>query len=118
MPADSEPVAAELFDSILLDKTKDDGYLRLWYLRLWQALEDAKRHLGYPQLDNCKTVIAGTKTPKELTEYRNAIAHWYTGKIDYSYLEDLQLTAIELLRRKYRPAKDFPIHITYSSGGE
>ena len=48
MMSDSEPAASELFDSILLDNTKDDSYLRLWYLRLWQALEDAKRHLGYP----------------------------------------------------------------------
>ena len=106
MMADSEPVAAELFDSILLDKTKDDGYLRLWYLRLWQALEDAKRHLRYPQLMNIRKVIAGKRTPKELKEYRKDIAHWYTGKIDYAYLSDLQRTALELLRRKYRPPKD------------
>ena len=107
MIADSEPVAAELFDSILLDKTKDDSYLRLWYLRLWQALYEAGSLLGYPQVENINNeVIAGKRTPKELTKYRNAIAHWYTGKIDYSYLEDLQLTAIELLRRKYSPTKD------------
>ena len=106
MMSDSEPVAAELFDSILLDKTKDDSYLRLWYLRLWQAVEDAKRHLGYPQLDNIDTVLAGKRTPKELTEYRNNIAHWHTGKIDDAYLRDLQYTALELLRRKYRPTKD------------
>lgn len=106
MMSDSEPVVAELFDSILLDKTKDDSYLRLWYLRLWQALEDAKKYLGYPQLDNLDTVIAGKRTPKELTEYRNAIAHWHTGKIDYAYLSDLQRTAMELLRRKYCPTKD------------
>ncbi len=106
MMADSEPVAAELFDSILLDKTKDDGYLRLWYLRLWQALDDAKRYLGYRQLDNLNTVIAGERTPAELREYRRDIAHWYTGKIDYSYLSDLQHTVMELLRRKYRPTKD------------
>lgn len=105
MLSDSEPVAAELFDSIILDKTKDDDYLRLWYLRLWQALEDAKKYLGCPQLENLDTVLAGERTPKELKGYRNAIAHWYTGKIDYSYLEDLQLTAIELLRRKYRQTK-------------
>lgn len=47
MMADSKPAALEMFDSIILDKTKDDSYLRLWYLRLWQALDDAKRHLGY-----------------------------------------------------------------------
>ena len=103
MMADSEPATLELFDSIILPKTKDDGYLRLWYLRLWQALEDARKHLGYPQLENIDTVVAGKRTPKELKEYRNAIAHWHTGRIDYSYLSDLQRTALELLRRKYRP---------------
>ncbi len=106
MMSDSEPAMAELFDSILLDKTKDDGYLRLWYLRLWQAVEAAKRHLGYPQLDNIDAVIAGERSPKELKEYRNDIAHWHTGKIDYAYLSDLQYTALELLRRKYRPTKE------------
>ena len=106
MMLDSEPAAPELFDSVILDKTKDDSYLRLWYLRLWQAVDDAKGHLWYPQLDDTNTVIAGKKTPKELTEYRNAIAHWYTGKIDHAYLSDLQRTAMELLRRKYCPPKD------------
>ena len=106
MLSDSEPKAAELFDSILLDMTKDDSYLRLWYLRLWQAVEDARRHIGYPQLWNVRKVIAGKRAPKELKEYRNNIAHWYTGKIDYTYLSDLQYTALELLRRKYRPTKD------------
>lgn len=105
MMSDSEPTASELFDSILLDKTKDDGYLRLWYLRLWQALEDAKKHLGYPQLMNLYKILAGKRTPRELTEYRNDIAHWYTGTIDYAYLSDLQHTAMELLRRKYRSLK-------------
>ena len=103
MRSDSEPTASELFDSILLDKTKDDGYLRLWYLRLWQALDDAKKDLGYTQ-DKIDTVIAGKRTQRELTKYRNYIAHWNTGKIDYAYLSDLQHTALELLRRKYGPA--------------
>lgn len=106
MMSDSEPATPELFDSILLDKTKDDSYLRLWYLRLWQALEDAEGYLWHPQRDNTNTVIAGERTPKELKEYRNAIAHWYTGRIDYLYLEDLQYSAMELLRRKYRLTKD------------
>ena len=105
MMSDSESATPELFDAILLDNTKDDCYLRLWYLRLWQALEDAKRHLGHPQLSNVRNVIAGKRTPKELTDYRNDIAHWHTGKIDYSYLIDLQYTAMELLRRKYSPNK-------------
>ena len=59
-----------------------------------------------PQLENIDMVIAGKRTPKELKEYRNTIAHWHTGRIDYSYLSDLQRTAMELLRRKYRPLKE------------
>ena len=101
MMSESEPVLTELFDSIVMDKTKDDNYLRLWYLRLWQALEDAGSHIGKPQLFNDDKVVAGKSTPKGLTGYRNDIAHWYTGRIDHSCLSDLQLTAIELLRRQY-----------------
>lgn len=101
MMSDSEPAALELFDSLVQDKAKDDDYLRLWYLRLWQAVEDAKRHLGYPQLENLQKAIAGRRTPKELKNYRAEIAHWHTGRIECSYLNDLQYTAMELLRRKY-----------------
>ena len=101
MMSDSEPAALELFDSLVQDKATGDGYLRLWYLRLWQAVEDAKRYLGYPQLENLQQVIAGKRTPKELKDYRAKIAHWYTGRIESSYLNDLQYTAMELLRQKY-----------------
>ena len=101
MMNDSELSAKELFDSVVLDETMDDDYLRLWYLRLWQALGDAGKHLGQPQLWNKGPVIAGNRTPKELRRYRKDIAHWYTGRIDHAYLSDLQYTAMELLRRKY-----------------
>ena len=101
MMSDSDPVASELIHSMVLDKTKDDGYLRLSYLRLWQAVEDAKKHLGQAELLNEKDVIAGNRSPKELKAYRNAVAHWHTGRIDHSYLSDLQYMTMELLRRKY-----------------
>ena len=101
MMKDSELSAKELFDSVVLDETMDDDYLRLWYLRLWQALGDAGKHLGQPQLWNKGPMIAGNRTPKELRCYRKDIAHWYTGRIDHAYLSDLQYTAMELLRRKY-----------------
>ena len=99
--SESEPVLTELFDSIVTDKIKDDYYLRQWYLRLWQALDDAGSYIGKPQPFNDDKVLAGSKTPKELRDYRKDIAHWYTGKIDHSYLSDLQLTVMELLRRHY-----------------
>ena len=101
MMSESEPAMAELFDSMVLDKTTDDGYLRLTYLRLWQAVEDARKHLGRPGLLNERQVIAGNRVPTDLKEYRNAIAHWHTGRIDHSFLSDLEYTTMELLRRKY-----------------
>ena len=101
MMLESDPTIAEVIDSIVLDKSTDDGYLRLSYLRLWQAVEDARRHLGQPELLNEKDAIAGDRGPTELKSYRNAIAHWHTGRMDQSYLSDLQYTALELLRRKY-----------------
>lgn len=106
MMSDSESVAMELFDSIVLDETKDDSYLRLWYLRLWQSVEDAGSQLGRPQPWNNDDMIAGKTTPKELKSYRDDIAHWHTGRINFSYLEDLQYSAMELLRRKYGATRD------------
>ena len=67
MMSDSHPFAMEMFDSIVLDKSKDDGYLRLWYLRLWQALEDAGRYMGLSQPSNHREVIAGKITQKNYT---------------------------------------------------
>ena len=101
MMKDSELSAKELFDSMVLGETMDDDYLRLWYLRLWQALDDANKHLDQPQLWNKGSVIAGNRTPNEHRFYRKNIAHWYTGRIDHAYLSDLQYIAMELLRRKY-----------------
>ena len=101
MMKDSELSAKELFDSVVLGETMDDEDLRLWYLRLWQALEDARKHLGQRDLLNEEQVIAGNRAPKMLKDYRNDIAHWHTGRIDHAYLSDLQYTAMELLRRKY-----------------
>ena len=96
------PQVAELIDSILLDNTQDDGYFRLWYLRLWQAAVDAKRLLGQPRFGEDLNAIAGKLTPRQLREYRSNIAHWWTGKVDYSFVTGLQQTVQELLRRKYR----------------
>ena len=102
MSREKNPSLQELFDSLVLEETEDDSYLRLWYLRLWQAVNDSMKLLDHPQLWNSDTVVAGKKTPRELNEYRNKVAHWYTGKVDLRYLSDLQRTAMELLRRKYQ----------------
>ena len=97
----SRPQVAELIDSVLLDKTKDDGHYRLWYLRLWQAAADAKRLLGEPEFEDATNIIAGKLTPKELKQYRHSIAHWWTGKVDFSFITGIQLTVLKILRRKY-----------------
>lgn len=88
MLSDSEQVVPELLDSLVLGESQSDEYLRLWYLRLWEALEEAKAHLR------------GGPTP-DLTKHRNAIAHWHTATIDHRCLQQLQHRALELLRRKY-----------------
>jgi len=97
----SIPQMAELVDSVLLDKTRNEGHFRLWYLRLWQAALDAKKHLGESKLESSEAAIVGKLTPKELHEYRNRIAHWWTGKVDFSFVTGVQQTVLELLRRKY-----------------
>ena len=96
------PQMAELVDAVLLEKTQDDGYFRLWYLRLWQAVVESKRHLGEPRLENREDVVAGKLTPKQLKEYRNSVAHWWTGKVDFSFVKGIQQTVLALLSRKYR----------------
>ena len=100
---DSEalPQIAELVDSVLVDDTKDEGHFRLWYLRLWQAVMDAKKYLREPRLEEGETAIAGTLTPRQLKEYRHRVAHWWTGQVDFSFVTDIQYTVLELMRRKY-----------------
>ena len=88
---------AELADSVLLDKTQDDGYFRLW-----QAAVESKNHLGEPGLKSRRDVVAGKLTPEQLNKYRNKIAHWWTGKVDFSFVTGIQLTVLALLRRKYQ----------------
>ena len=96
------PQVAELIDAILLDKTRDDAHYRLWYLRLWQAVVDAKRILGQPKFEDDANTIAGNLTAVQLKEYRDRIAHWWTGNVDFSFVTGIQQTAQELMRRKYR----------------
>lgn len=100
------PQVAELVDAILLDKTQDDAHFRLWYLRLWQAVVDAKRILGRPKLEGDANAIAGNLTAIQLKEYRDRIAHWWTGKVDFSFVTGIQQTVQELMRRKYRKVSE------------
>ena len=87
-------------EAVLLDRSKDDKYFRLWYLRLWQALNDARKLIRVNEFRSGE-IVAGKKTINELRDYRNKIAHWWTGRLDYSYEDDIQRTVVKLLRSKY-----------------
>ena len=98
------PHIALLINSMYRDEYKDDAYQRLQYLQLWKSLVEAgPRWLSYQgkNIKNDDVVVAGKKTLRELTEYRNDIAHWWTDTIDKNFLADLQRTINELIRRKY-----------------
>ena len=98
------PHMALLVNSMYRDEYRDDTYQRLQYLRLWQSLaETGKKYLEY-QGENIRRddkIVAGKKTLRELTEYRDAIAHWRTDTINENFLADLQRTINELIHRKY-----------------
>ena len=99
----AKPHMALLINSMYSDEYKDDAYQRLHYLGLWQSLADAARiclnYRGNISQDN--VAVAGNKTPRELTNYRNNITHWWTDTIDENFLADLQRTINELIRRRY-----------------
>ena len=92
-----------LVNSMYSDEYRDDAYRRLQYLGLWQSFADAARpYLGYSgNVREDHVVMAGNKTLQELYEYRGDIAHWWTDTIDENFMEDLQRTINELVRRKY-----------------
>lgn len=95
---------ALLYNSMYRDKLGDDAYQRLHFLQLWQSLDEAgKKWLRYHGNDvrNSNTIVAGKKTLRELTDYRNDIAHWWTDTIDKNLLADLQRTINELIRYNY-----------------
>ena len=98
------PHMALLVNSMYRDEYKDDAYQRLHYLQLWQSLAEAgQKSLDYQgksiRYDN--KVVAGNRTQRELTEYRDDIAHWWTDTIDENYSADLQRTINELIHGKY-----------------
>ena len=97
------PHMALLINSMYSDEHKDDSYQRLLYLRLWQSLAEAgKTCLSYQgNVMEDDVVVAGKKTLRELTEYRDDIAHWWTDTIDENFLADLRRTINELIRHRY-----------------
>ena len=84
------PHMALLINSMYRDEYKDDAYQRLHYLQLWQSLSEAgPRWLSYQgDIREDKVVVAGKKTLRELRDYRDDIAHWWTDTSDENFLGD------------------------------
>ena len=89
-------------EAVLLDRSKDDKCFRLWYLRLWQALMDARKLIRVSKFTPGE-IVAGKKTINELHDYRDRIAHWWTGRLDASHADDIQRTVVKLLRSRLWP---------------
>ena len=86
----------ELLAATRLDEAKDDEYFRLWYLRLWQAIDDISRYCSMPDVKRHIKKLKGGERWIELTNHRIAIAHWHTARVDFGKVQDLHNFAIEL----------------------
>ena len=96
--ASGDPAVKQLLAAIRLDNVRDgDDYLRLWYLSLWQALNDVERHCNNKTVKRWMTDGPERKRWKDLTLHRNAIAHWQTDKVDYERLANLHCYALEVV---------------------
>ena len=94
--ASADPAVSELLNAIRLDKARDDEYFRLWYLRLWQALRDTGEFCKSQTLESHLASLEPQQRWKDLTDHRNAIAHWETAKVDYTKVADLHRLAMEV----------------------
>ena len=95
--ASSDQAIRELLYAVRLDKSRDDEYFRLWYLRLHQALVDLGIYCQNSDLKDYLDKLRKEKRWKELNDHRNAIAHYETGRADYQKISDLHRFAIEVL---------------------
>ncbi len=93
---------ALLVNAMYSEEQKSDAEKLLEFLRLWQSVEETSKRLGYTgNIKQDNVVVDGTKTLRELNDYRNDIAHWWTETIDENVLANLKRTINELIRRKY-----------------
>lgn len=95
--ASSDQAIREMLFAVRLDKSRDDEYFRLWYLRLHQALVDLGIYCQNPDLKDYLDKLRKEKRWLELKNHRNAIAHYETGRADYQKISDLHRFAMEVL---------------------
>ena len=96
-----------LVNALYWDDYNDDCFRRLHYLSLWQSLDESRKKLRYngpnskSKLIGDDTIVAGSRSLAELTQYRDDVAHWWKGSMDGNYLADIYRTLNELIRRRY-----------------
>ena len=91
-----------LVRSMYCEDAGDEAFQQLLYLHLWQSVIDTDGVLcPRAKLENSDEAIVGDKTPRELKDYRDDIAHGRTDGIDASFLAGLQHTVNELICDKY-----------------
>lgn len=95
--ASSNQAIRELLYAVRLDKSRDDEYFRLWYLRLHQALVDLGAYCQDPVLKDHLDTLRKEQRWQELNEHRHAIAHHWTERADYRKISDLHKLATEIL---------------------
>lgn len=94
--ASTDPAVHELLAAIRFDKTGEEEYFRLWYLRLWQALVDVGLYCEQEKVRNHLEVLKEQQRWKDLSKHRTAIAHWSTDIVDYEKVQDLHRFAVEV----------------------
>ena len=101
-PVSTSAHMALLVNAMYSEEHKGDAEKLLEFLRLWQSLEENARRLGYKgNVKRDNVVVRGTKALRELNDYRDDIAHWWTETIDENFLSNLKSTINELIRRRY-----------------
>ena len=73
---------SELLVAIRLDSAKDEEFMRLWYLRLWQALVDFGMVFKNTSIGPELVRMSMAQEWQEINAHRTAIAHWQTELID------------------------------------
>ena len=90
----------ELLVAIRLDSAKDEEFMRLWYLRLWQALVDFGMVFKNTSIGPELVRMSMAQEWQEIKAHRTAIAHWQTELIDYKMvgkIHEYALTVIDLV---------------------
>lgn len=94
--ASADPAVRELLVAIRLDKSGEEEHFRMWYLRLWQALVDVGLYCQNQLVRDHLELLKEQQRWKDLKEHRNAIAHWWTERVDYKRVQDLHRFAVEV----------------------